>query len=469
MRRGMVAPMSILESKTTDFLNSIYRRSRTFYPKGKKPSKVNLQTGTFASAKSHKPLDTLFGFVPVFTKEGATEIYVRFGGPEVIRKMIGDGFNANPEAGSAYGKYDTIVNRERDGAGFEFGRRYNRLLRNEEYNTLYDVNNALERSVLQQRVLGLPFGVDAAHRMFSLADMRNIYKFKLVPNTAKGVFEVYYSRNGAQYQSLKSDTNAYTHFGADLILDVIDTAFSETELSETDSKDLLVSAKTESGQATAVGVFLNKLADDFLATAVDGLTYGAEHTWGDHALDQLWWSAFYQFKSKPRNKYLDIYPTVTKSFDSIKDTGTVTAACKAELKSILDRILTRYSLDSESAVAVIEEDLAARKEADDLRKRIKALESENKELESQKKHVSVHRYVGLAAGAASAYLSVKDEDVEDWVKITTVAVGGALGLVPILNYLTIAATPLIVKYGASKLGPRSIVRDGALNSGPEEG
>ena len=57
----------------------------------------------------------------------------------------------------------------------------------------------------------------------------------------------------------------------------------------------------------------------------------------------------------------------------------------------------------------------------------------------------------MTAGAASAYLSVKDMEIEDWKKISVVAVGGALGLIPVFNYLSIALTPLAVKYGAQAL------------------
>ena len=121
------------------------------------------------------------------------------------------------------------------------------------------------------------------------------------------------------------------------------------------------------------------------------------------------------------------------------------------MKQEVDLILSRYALDSEAAVAVIEEDKSLREEADGLRKRVKDLESENKNLESQKKHTSVHRYVGMIMGAASAYLSVKDMEIEDLEKISVVAVGGALGLIPVFNYLSIALTPLAVKYGAQAL------------------
>ena len=249
-----------------------------------------------------------------------------------------------------------------------------------------------------------------------------------------------------------STPSAYKALGTDLILDTLDHAFSAPGASVEGLTSVLVAAKTEAGQTKAVESLITKLATDFFTTAIDGLKHGADflNPFTDDALDQLWWSAFLQFVPSPRPEDLDVTPLVEKCRQAIAE-PTIAPNCKSELKQEVDLILSRYALDSEAAVAVIKEDTSLRKEADGLRKRVKELESENKNLESQKKHTSVHRYVGMTAGAASAYLSVKDMEIEDWKKISAVAVGGALGMIPVFNYLSIALTPLAVKYGSRAL------------------
>ncbi len=433
-----------LNAAVRQYLASIYRDAIRTYPAGTKPHKFNLSTRSFGDKVNHRTLVTLFGFVPVFTRTGETEIYVRLGGPERTVKMTGN-WNKDPDSGLAYGHYDTKSDRVRNGAGFDFGTKYNKLMGGgTSYNTLYDIKLS-ERHGLQEAVLGLPLR-DPRISEERLADLRRLYKFKLVP-TADHQFELLYSHEGSPYLPLKTSDAAYKGLGADLIFDTLDHEFAKHGADIEILKETLVQAKTEAGQTEAMGLLLRHLADDFKHAAMDGLTHGA---WfmsplHDNALDQVWWSAFIQLLQHTdwnENAGVDLVEgKVDICAEAIASTENILPKCKTALKEDVDRTLSRYSLDSEAAVEVIKQDSTLRDEAVALRKKVK-------KLESQKKHTSVHRYVGLAAGAGAAYLSVHNrDDLEDWQKATVVAVGGVLGMVPVLNYLTIAATPILVSKG----------------------
>lgn len=435
------------------FLGSLPSGTRNFYSKGAQVNLLDFGTKKFSASRTPEdPLSTLFGFVPVFTKSGKTVIYVRFGGPEVIRKLQGS-YNQDPDV--AYGRYDTIPNSMRDGAGYEFGDTHRGVFSGATHNTLYAMDHAFERDILQY----LEVGVRPQDREYpvlpSLADLRNIYKFKLVPDDDK--FEVYYSRSGLEYAPLKSDPDAYAAFGIDLILDSLDVAFLGGNVSPQDGQTLLQSAKTTHGQTKAVEEFLGKLAEDFYNTALEGVSFGEYHYLQDDALDQLWWSALKQFDAHSTANTLEEIESLSTDLERI---DTVLPVCADRLKVSLDQILAGYALDSESAVEVIRESETFRKDAEALRVVNRRLKAQNEALKSEANHTSVHRYVGLTAGAASAYLSVRSTDMEDWQKIGVVALGGVLGMVPILNYFTIASTPLAVHYGAEYLKNResSVVR-----------
>jgi hypothetical protein len=79
-------------------------------------------------------------------------------------------------------------------------------------------------------------------------------------------------------------------------------------------------------------------------------------------------------------------------------------------------------------------------------------QKQSKEIKALKDKVPSEnlKYLGIGAGAVSAFIAIQQEsaqDLETWKKAAIVATGGLLGAVPILNFVTIATMPYLVDKG----------------------
>jgi hypothetical protein len=460
-----------IQTAVNKYLDEIGARERKFYADSAEPSAINRITGEFKDAVQHSPLEAIFGFVPVFLPDLSVEIYARFGGPEIIQKMSrGSGIATQGEA--AYGMYAGKFSRDRRNTpGFKFGQKYKALRGDTEYDTLYNMTSAYERDLIQRAVVNaLPENL--LDFVPNLEDIRKIYKFKLVPNVEAGVFDLYYSDRGAEYALLKRNPEAYSAFGADLILDALDA----TLVGGGDFTNLVQSANTVEGQTAAIGAFLGRFADDFNAAAMDGITYGSNAgLMGNADLDQLWYAALTQLVPASNRDWAgrDILANVErKCSDSLfaMDSVSVVPACRTALSARMESILAGYALAGAGGDSFAERvrTLQGRianleSEAEGLREQIKTLES------GAAGSSSLYTYAGVVAGAGAAYLSVKDRDLETWHMAAAVVAGGVLGAIPVVNFATIALTPLIAEHTAKALqGRQNPIRVPAPYVGSED-
>lgn len=377
-------------------------------------------------------LSSAFGFVPVFDKDGAVSIYVRLGGPEIIRKgqglLLSDGL---PEIEVSATASTDLANFYGSGAS-GFRSKYDAVVDGSE-NLSYAPSLAYERDMIQSAVLG-------SHPRIPMAQICKNYPFRLVPVGTN--MSVEYAVGGA-YVPL-SEQSAY----ADLLVGTVNTLLDTIDPTPENVSSVFSIVKSQETAQAVVAALLVKMGEDLKRSADTHIL-----SWEDfadllsgnsNAYDALYITAFLQLLNKTNVKTeSDDFTALMDKVDSVADSlqavsGSVTSgALEAATAYFVDRSIDPTSIKTSTDATITKLQQANA----DLRKT-------NKALESQKKHTSVHRYVGMSAGALSAYMSVRNrDDLQDWQKIGIVAAGGALGLVPVLNYVTIAATPFLVSKG----------------------
>lgn len=406
---------------------------------------------------------TAFGFIPVFDKDGNVSIYARLGGPEVIRKGQGItpsetlNFSATkmPEielsatasldlesfygsgADGYRGKYDTVV----DGSE----------------NLSYVPSLAYERDMLQNAVLGVEPSIP-------MAQICRYYPFRLVPEGP--MFKVQFAV-GDSYADLKSEAGY-----AELLIGIIESLLEQPNIDSRDVTEIFTIAKDPNVASSCVSVILAKMGEDLITNADVHLL-----SWEDlpdllsgnsNAYDGVFMSAFLQLSNinnvesesdEFENALMGKVDSVAASLQQFSaNNNVVTAAAESAAEYFAIRSVSAD--DAHKAVAGQVEALKASNAQ---------LRSENAELAGKAKHATAHRVVGALAGAGSAYLAVKDQDLEDWQKMLSVAVGGVLGMIPIVNYVTIAAAPVIVDQGLKLArGRRSITQTTTALSAPQD-
>lgn len=373
-----------------------------------------------------------FGFVPVFDKAGAVSIYARLGGPEIIRKgqglMLGDSLPEIELSASASADIKNFYNAGSD----QFRSTYDAIVDGSE-NMSYAPSLAYERDMIQSAVLG-------SHPLIPMSQICRNYPFRLVP-VGTGMAVEY--AVGDRYLPL-SDQTAY----ADLLVGTVNTLLDTIDATPENVASVFSIVKSQETAQAVVSALLVKMGDDLKQSADTHILswedFADVFSGNSNAYDSLYITAFLQLMNKKNvSSESDEFAALMNKVDSVADSlqavsGSVTAdTIKAATAYFVDRSIDPTSIKTSTDSTITQLQQANAK-----------LRKKNKEIASQAKHTSVHRYVGLAAGAASAYMSVRNRsDLEDWQKIGIVAVGGALGMVPVLNYITIAATPLLVNKG----------------------
>ena len=416
----------------TNFLNSV-SFSRSPFQDKYSVSRLSRRGEDLKDVKgSTLRKSSAFGFVPVFDTEGKVSIYVRLGGPEIIRKgqglMLDDTL---PEIELSASTSADIANFYTSGTS-KFRGKYDAIVDGSE-NMSYAPSLAYERDMIQSAVLG-------SHPLIPMAQICKYYPFRLAP---VGVTMAVEYAVGDRYLPL-SDGSAYT----ELLVGTTNTLLDTVDPTPQNVQSIFEIVKNKDTAESVVSTLLTRMGEDLKKSADTHIL-----SWEDfsdllsgnsNAYDSLYITAFLQLMNKTSvSSESDEFEAMMAKVDSVADslhassTFVTPDIIKAATKYFVDRSIDESAIGS-----------SKNNQISDLEKVNATLRAKNKKLASEAKKTSVHRYVGLTAGAASAYMSVRNRsDLEDWQKIGIVAVGGALGMVPLLNYLTIAATPILVDRG----------------------
>lgn len=370
---------------------------------------------------------TVFGLVPVFSADGSVKIYIRFGGgPEILRKGQNfmdvedsdDFFGPGAEAFQA--RYEDLDNSTTVGM--------------ESLLYTHFRGGAPERDFIQS----FEFNV---HPFITQRQVTEAYPLRLVPESDTLLLQ--YAPHGSDKYINIGEPEALAPF----IAEILDNLYKHGSL--TGNLDPVLEAISSADASfDLVEQVLNRLRDDVKLVAQDYLMLWADSSAAfTNGWDHPFVAAFLQLLNKTNLNFGEgdlqtLFNKVIAEADSIP-TNVVKTNVEAAMPEVTAYFMHFADLaGDESALSQVRKKVKSLENAND------ALRAENKTLESQKKHTSVHRYVGMSAGALSAYMSVRNrDDLQDWQKIGIVAAGGALGLVPILNYVTIAATPFLVSKG----------------------
>ena len=391
-----------------------------------------------------------FGFVPVFDTDGEVSFFVRMGGPEIIRKHRGTQLNSSmggietsatlgTDLASYYGEgasgfrgiYDTVV----DGAEM----------------MSYIPTLAYERDMVQTAVLN-------QNPHIPMSQIAWYYPFKLKLNKAESNYTLFYADDDGIYAEL-SDPAVLARCIEEMLNNLL---FAAGQSNNTDGINAIFKVLDEPADVMSMlNSLFERMARDFkIAADIHLLSWLDDFGTNANGYDPLYYAAFLQLTNADNvesdsQAFSDLMAKVDAVADRLKT--QVDGADVTQALPLAKTFFANISMGAEQSTAALK--LTATK----LRAEADALREENKKLASEAKNTSVHRYVGLAAGAGSAYLAVKDTDLEDWQKMAAVVAGGVFGMIPIFNYVTIAAAPLAVKYGVEfAKSRRSPVRSTSL-------
>lgn len=445
------------------FLNKVSFERSPFQPDysvSRLSSKGEDQSNVDGSTLRRK---TAFGFIPVFDNDGNVSIYARLGGPEVIRK--GQGITPSetmdvrltrlPEielSSTLSLDLDSFYGSNADG----YRDRYDTVVDGSE-NLSYVPSLAYERDMLQNAVLG-------GEPLIPMAQVCRYYPFRLVPEGR--MFKVQFAV-GDSYKDLKSEAGY-----AELLIGIIESLLEQPNIDMTNVTDIFTIAKNPSVASSCVSALLTKMGEDLITNADVHL---------------LSWEDFPDLFSGNSNAYDGVFMSAFLQLSNINNVESESEEFENALMGKVDSVaasLREFSVNAnvvEAAAESAAEYFAIRSvSADDARKAVAEqvktlktsnaqLRAENAELAGKAKHATLHRAVGALAGAGSAYLAVRDQDLEDWQKMLSVAVGGVLGMIPIVNYVTIAAAPVIVDQGLKLArGRRSLVQTATALPAPQD-
>ena len=376
-------------------------------------------TRQFGGNTDAQSLKSLFGFVPV--KEGGrVSLYIKIGGPEQV----------------VYGKVVT-------GSG--------------EISEFPKAQLTMDRDMIAPSVAQDAYGLTAR-------EIRQQYPFRIYNSRLQ------YSKD--QNTPYKNLTNESAILKAQIVGGIV-TALVEcigllgvVTGGERAVQNVLEQAKTADGVKTIYNLFIQKMASDLKA-------YG-NHTILQHFDDKsaifFWWGGesefhladelFFEFLVQSGGLSLENVPRNQVDFNTFKtdvlDPG-LAAACNSVRSTLVTSgtdVLPLVKNYVNMVGVISDEEVAARIAT--LQKTKRSVAAENvalrKELKSANARVPSDKlkYVAIAAGATSAYFAVQQESaksLEMWQKASIIAIGGLLGMVPGVNYVTIAAMPIIVDKG----------------------
>ena len=454
--------MSIGLNYVKSVLNSL-EASRTPYHVGGET--IDTLSPEFQDVLGSKEADffkrkTLFGFVPAFEKDGTVSIYIRFGGPEIIRKAFDDDDDDMPELKN--------------------------IIAGEDLNTFYGANNfrdrvdtidssdhmiyrpdrdGMERHIVQLSVLEKP-------QSLSQSQLRYLYPFRLVPRGSK--FELQYApfSTTPSYKTVEGNDRLVASFVSGILQDSINalantprpsgnmTESKKTSIARSILGIVGVGTKPEDANKETQALYsfiFNTMGEDF-ATAMevnarsyfDGTGGGKDGNTYDGVL-------IFALAQLSASSVSDL--TTAQVVRAYKDIANTTAGLKNVSDSLVPEEVARNAASilgyyvSPAAFSAQSQEKISKLEASGnrLTRQNARLKAKNEELVSPKKY----RNVGMAAGLISSYMAVTQESAKDmdlWKKALIIAGGTGLGAIPYINFLSIATMPYLVDKGIELSG-----------------
>lgn len=431
-----------------NYLNTMVA-SRSPYSVGK-PTRLGRD---FKNGKSEAPekfaQSSLFGFVPVFDKEGAVYIYIRMGGgPEYINKIhatsvLGTSIENVPEADSMTDFYGSAADKY-----------------NEKIDTIDGTDTLIyhpqfggrERDFLQHNVL------DDKSRWTEL-QIAQLYPFRLEPQGESLVLS--FAKEGQSvYTPISNNTELLAAFIVELLTSAIVSIQNTIPNSTADIESILnLVWQKENGEdlKSLVNTLFSRLAKEFLAAAennvlvyFDGSDVGG---FDENAYDHLYYYVFAQLLGYGEDLDTENVKAIFAKMDSTPEAisrlpeGFNYENLSNTLKVKFSQFVSVNSLDEVSSIKFKD----ANKSNSALTAQNKLLKAQNAKLVDPKKY----RNVGMVAGFISAYLAVEQNSAKDmdlWKKALIVAGGTGLGAIPYVNFVSIASMPYLVNKGIELSG-----------------
>ena len=364
------------------------------------------------------PLKAMFGFVPVV--EGSDiHLYIKVGGPDNVR------FGRVVESDGGFSKFPKAI-------------------------------DAFDRDRLTHALMDEPkkYG-------FTKREVKSEFPFRII---YKGGYQLQYAMHADDdYKSVSTNPKIKANIVSGIVTATIEHLGLMYGSEQKSNVQLLLKAsKDETSVGFILKMFMDKMKTDFTNyfTKVAEFVHNAKSGSFMGLIDDVQTlsdAAFEGFLSYPRTKdYNRNYSTASEFVEKQLTLGKneVLAAIEnasSSTQAVTDNVASYTSLLGMSTEADIKriEDLNASKAS--LTEKNLRLEKELKETKAKVPSDSnLPKYLGIGAGAVSAFIAVQQEsaqDLETWQKAAIVAIGGLLGAVPTLNLVTIATTPYLVNKG----------------------
>jgi hypothetical protein len=397
-------------------------------------------------------LTSLFGFSPI-PLNGKIALYVRIGGPErayfgvrPYDDFIGDyalkskaSFNRAYGDGQAHAAFGTKGATSRENIG------YSNIMQPTD-------RNELQKALLNHRSPAISRHTKPA---LTIREVRRMYPFRIVGSGSGFTLEFAESQD-EDYKPLS--VSSASSLVLDILLDAVASAKDDAK------KVVLAEALSQQGCQAILNSFLDKMNFDFKAFINFHMRHFLRHTES---------GLFTDSKFEMRDVLLRDFLSQGISAASSNVNQTRESFASTNIQPNVSRVSTAIeapkSLDASQIYSNVSTQLgyifsAAPTDANNLlQSQIDALnadksslqlktQKQSKEIKSLKDKVPSEnlKYLGIGAGAVSAFIAIQQEsaqDLETWKKAAIVATGGLLGAVPILNFVTIATMPYLVDKG----------------------
>jgi hypothetical protein len=452
-----------VDAKTfTDLLNTFEFTNRIFFKKETISAlDPNSNFNVIQKVWNDFTQTQVFGFVPVFDKQGDVSLYIRFGGPELIVKNFGaKGVEVDDAA------FDEMYPEAKN-----FSNRFDTVYGGNDYIN-YEPIHALERLLLQ-RTMNNP--IDDAHYPTQFKNqVMTLYPLRLVPNFGTKKFDLQYAPMGADDYSTINNANNYSNLMIEILTSLIKKAI-QVGRPDDDVRELLRFCKSSDNlKVLSKAVFLDRLQKDFdSAIHANLITLFDRAGSSDNGYDTPFVAAFAQLTNAPKGSEALASAVYTKAIElknglpSLVNETTVTAMCP-----LVASYFAKWGLDSEGANQTFKDEIAAKaaeiqqltKAKADLDAKIVAQENQFKAISSSDRNKE--RIIGAASAAAVTLWAMQNEDLKSLDKLQKgilIAVGGALGAVMPSGFapLAVLAAPITATTVGKQLTKHEITAERA--------
>lgn len=393
--------------------------------------------------KGNLPIESTFGFVPMFDSKGNVSIYARFGGPERILYTPNNFGNFS---------VNRLITR--------FGKGANPFVtKTNSGQSIYSEDLATERYNLQDAI----FQIDE-YQQRSLNSLNNVYPFRVQflpksdtqPNAS---VELQFRTNDPQnpYQSLIGTGNVNTK--SIFVIYLLQNCANSLKLdSEGDDFGILRNAIMNKNELQNL---VNTFQEYFVAEFMENLKLRGAQLYSKSFFSGVgfdWYFKQFIEQMQDSQKGLGTIQTLNviqgELLKKIEIDDLVFTAIQNVFKGMSLPIAANEDIQEKLEKASIDIDLLKSKAANTQIEHDSEIETLEKKLEAQakdfeKQNAFEFSMLGAAAGVGAAYYTLyKDKpDLENWERGAILAIGGLLGSIPYLNLVSIAATPILIEKG----------------------